>query len=99
MISSLFNKLSAEEIRKMRRRNQHDISWLLDVWETSKKSIWRHWQKMYSETTVVQSVTENLRSDLFNQLSAYCNEYEMRWCSSHQSILSETARESQEWNH
>ncbi len=99
MISSLFNELSAEEIRKTRRRNQHDISWFSDVWETFKKSIWRHWQEMYSRTSAVQSVTENLRSDLFDQLSAYCNEYEMRQCSSHQSVLSETARESQEWNH
>ncbi len=43
MISSLFNELSAEEIRKMRRENQHDISWLSDVQETFKKSIWKHW--------------------------------------------------------
>ncbi len=54
---------------------------------------------MYSETIVVQFATENLCSNLFNQLSAYCNEYKMRQCSSHQSVLSETARESQEWNH
>ncbi len=54
---------------------------------------------MYSRTTVVQSATENLCSNLFNQLSAYCNEYEIKWCSSHQSVLSETARESQEWNY
>ncbi len=53
---------------------------------------------MYSKTIVVQSATENLCNDLFNQLSAHCNEYEMRWCSSHQSVLSETAKESQEWN-
>ncbi len=99
MISSLSNELPAEEIRETRRRNQHDISWLSDVWETSKKSIWRHWQEMYSETTVVQSAAENLRSDLFNQLSAYRDEYEIRRCSSHQSVLSETAKESQEWNH
>ena len=51
---------------------------------------------MYSETTVVQSATENLCNDLFNQLSAYCNEYEMKQCSSHQSVLSETTKESQE---
>ncbi len=54
---------------------------------------------MYSEMIVVQSATENLCSDLFDQLSAYCNEYEMRWCNSHQSALSRTTRESQEWNH
>ncbi len=41
---------------------------------------------MYSRTSAVQSATENLRSDLFNQLSAYCNEYEMKRCSSHQSV-------------
>ncbi len=98
MISSLSNELSAEEIRETRRRNQHDISWLSDVQETSKKSIWKHWQEAYSRTSAVQSATENLRSDLFDQLSAYCNEYEMKRCSSHQSVLSETARESQEWN-
>ncbi len=39
MISSLFNELSAEEIRETRRENQHDISWFSDVQETSKKSI------------------------------------------------------------
>ncbi len=66
MISSLFNELSAEEIRETRRRNQHDISWFSDIWKTFKKSIWRHWQEMYSETTVVQSATENLCNDLFN---------------------------------
>ncbi len=99
MISSLSNELSAEEIREMRRENQHDISWFSDVEAMFKKSIWRHWQEMYSRTTVVQSATENLRSDLFNQLSAYCNEYKMRRCSSHQSVLSKTAKESQEWNH
>ncbi len=66
MISSLSNELSAEEIREMRRKNQHNISWFSDIWETSKKSIWRHWQEMYSETTAVQSVTENLCSDLFD---------------------------------
>ncbi len=51
---------------------------------------------MYSEMTVVQSATENLRSDLFNQLSAYCNEYEMKRYNFHQSVLSETTKESQE---
>ncbi len=98
MISSLSNELSAEEIRETREENQQDISWFSDVWVTLKKSIWRHWQETYSETTVVQSATENLRSDLFNQLSAYCDEYEMKRCSSHQPVLSETAKESQEWN-
>ncbi len=98
MISSLSNELSAEEIRRMRRENQHDVSWFSDVQETSKKSIWRHWQETYSETTVVQLATENLRSDIFDQLSTYCDEYEMRRRSSHQSVLSETTRESQEWN-
>ncbi len=53
---------------------------------------------MYSKMTVVQSVTENLCNNLFNQLSTYCNEYKMKWCSFHQSVLSETAKESQEWN-
>jgi len=51
---------------------------------------------MYSETIVVQSATENLRSNLFNQLSAYYDEYKMRQCSSHQSVLSKIAKESQE---
>ena len=83
MISSLSNELSAEEIRRTRRENQHDISWLSDVQETSKKSIWKHWQEMYSRMTVVQSATEDLHNDLFNQLSAYYDKYEMRWCSSH----------------
>ncbi len=64
----------------------------------SKKSIWRHWQEMYSRMSAIQSATENLCSDLFNQLSAYYDEYEMKQCSSHQSVLSETAKESQEWN-
>ena len=96
MISSLSNKLSAEEIKEMRRENQHNILWFSDVWTTFKKSIWRHWQETYSKMTVVQSATENLRSDLFNQFSTYCNEYKMRQCSSHQSVLSRTAKESQE---
>ncbi len=49
---------------------------------------------MYSRMTVVQSVIKDLCNNLFNQLLAYCNEYKIRWCSSHQSVLSETARES-----
>ncbi len=54
---------------------------------------------MYSRMIVVQSATENFCNDLFNQLSAYYDEYRMKWCNSRQSVLSETARESQEWNH
>ncbi len=53
---------------------------------------------MYSRTSAVQFATENLCNNLFNQLSAYCDEYKMKQCSFHQSVLSETARESQEWN-
>jgi len=59
-----------------------------------KKSIWKHWWKMYSKTIVVQFAIENLCNNLFNQLLIYCNEYEIKWCSFHQSILSETAKES-----
>ncbi len=33
---------------------------------------------MYSKTIIVQSVTENLCNDLFNQLSTYCNEYKIK---------------------
>ncbi len=53
---------------------------------------------MYSKTIVVQSATKNLCNNLFDQLSIYCNEYEMKWCNFHQSILSKIIRESQEWN-
>ena len=49
---------------------------------------------MYSKMIVVQSATEDFHNDLFNQLSAYCNEYKMRWCSFHQSVLSKTVKES-----
>ncbi len=39
MISLLFNELFAEEIREMRRENQHNISWFSNIQETFKKSI------------------------------------------------------------